>query len=63
VITALIPAIGYDVAAKVAREALEKKVTIKQIILDNKMLSEKEFDDLISPEAVCRLGSPKEFFK
>jgi len=26
-------------------------------------LSEKEFNDLISPEAVCRLGSPKECFK
>ncbi|MBL8028220.1 MAG: aspartate ammonia-lyase, partial [Fibrobacteres bacterium] len=41
VITALIPLLGYDAAAKLAREAKDKNISIKQIILDNKVLSEK----------------------
>jgi len=56
--TALVPALGYDRAGDAARLARESNRTLRQIVLDNQWMTAKEFDEAISPEAVCRLGSP-----
>lgn len=56
-ITALIPKIGYEKANIIAQEAINQHITIKQAVLISSMLSESEFEELISPEAVCRLGN------
>ena len=54
--TALLPALGYETCSRIAKQANEQNKTIRQVVLENQLLTEAEFDRLISPEAVCRLG-------
>ncbi|MCK3685776.1 aspartate ammonia-lyase [Maribellus sp. YY47] len=56
-ITALVPAIGYEKASKIAQFIKEKEITVKAAATDLGYLTEKEFEELISPEAVCKLGN------
>ena len=42
--TGLVPKIGYDMAAAVSKKAHESGKTIRQILVEEKILSEKEFD-------------------
>jgi len=56
-ITALVPAIGYEKASKIAQIIKEKEITVKAAVNDLGYLTEKEFEELISPEAVCKLGN------
>jgi aspartate ammonia-lyase len=55
-VTALLPKLGYDVCAEIAKQATAEHKTIRQIVLERKLMVESEFDALISPEAVCQLG-------
>jgi fumarate hydratase class II len=48
-VTALTPSIGYDNAAKAAKLAFEKNLTLKQAVLDLGLLSSEEFDKAIDP--------------
>lgn len=48
-VTALAPKIGYDNAAKVAQKAFQENMTLKEACMQMKLISEKEFDDLIDP--------------
>ena len=57
--TALVPALGYERAGDAARLAKEANKTLRQIVVENQWMTAKEFDQAISPEAVCRLGSPR----
>ena len=43
--TGLAPKIGYDQAATVSKRALESGKTIREVLLENKIMSEKEFND------------------
>ena len=58
VVTALLPALGYHGAARVASEATRTGASIRQVVIAGGLMAEGTFDALISPEAVCRLGSP-----
>ena len=58
--TALVAELGYDTCAQITAQAKEKNKTIRQIVLEQKILSKEQFDELISPEAVCRLGFKKQ---
>ena len=51
-VTALNPHIGYDNAAKVAKKAHTEGTTLKQAALSLKLLTEKEFDEWVRPEAM-----------
>jgi len=55
-ITAVIPVIGYENASKIAKKAKEDEITIRQAILNSNLMDEQRLNELISPEAVCRLG-------
>ena len=55
-VTALLPAMGYDQCSRIAKQAKQENKTIRQLVLRDNLLSETEFNRLISPEAVCRLG-------
>ena len=59
VATALLPAIGYEAAARVAKLAQERGKSIRETVLAEGLLTAAQFDALISPEAVCRLGTPE----
>jgi len=56
--TALVPALGYEAACRAAKAASETGRTVRQVVMDEKLMTEAEFDALVSPEAVCRLGMP-----
>jgi aspartate ammonia-lyase len=56
-ITALIPKIGYEKASKIAQISKKENLTIKESVLKSGLITQKEFEELIAPEAVCRLGN------
>jgi len=49
-VTALVPEIGYDIAAEIAKEAISKSKTIKDVILEKQLLSEKQIDEILDIE-------------
>lgn len=49
-VTALNPHIGYDNAAKVAKEALKGKKTLKQAAVELGLLTAEQFDEFVRPE-------------
>lgn len=55
-VTALIPKIGYSGAGEIIQLATEKNLSVKQAAILSGHLSEQEFDEMITPEAVCKLG-------
>lgn len=57
IITALIPAIGYERASEIVKKAKAGQISIQQAILQSGLINEHELSELITPEAVCRLGS------
>jgi aspartate ammonia-lyase len=58
-VTALLPAIGYDAASEIAAEVESSGRGVKEVALDQGRLTAEEFEALITPEAVCRLGMPR----
>ncbi|MBX3170650.1 MAG: class II fumarate hydratase [Candidatus Eremiobacteraeota bacterium] len=55
-VTALAPKIGYDTAAKVAKQAHKEKKNLKQVCLELKLLTEAEFDEALQPRKMCFPG-------
>lgn len=49
-VTALNPHIGYDNAAKIAKKAHAEGKTLKQVAVELKLLTAKEFDEKVRPE-------------
>lgn len=45
--TFLTPKLGYDVVSEIVKEALSTNRTIKQLILEKQLLTDKEFDNLV----------------
>ncbi|MFX1512444.1 MAG: class II fumarate hydratase [Promethearchaeota archaeon] len=50
VVTALTPHIGYDNAAKVAKEAYDSNKTLREVVLEKKLLSELELLEILDPK-------------
>ena len=48
--TGLVPKIGYDKAAAVSKKAHESGRTVRDVLLEEKILSEKEFDDWLKDQ-------------
>ncbi|AKH97576.1 class II fumarate hydratase [Halanaeroarchaeum sulfurireducens] len=48
--TALNPTIGYDKASEVAKEALKKGKTIREVVVEKGYLTEEEADEVVDPE-------------
>ena len=49
-VTALVPKLGYDTAAEIAKEAVATNNTIKKVLLEKALLSEDEIDNLLDIE-------------
>ncbi|WP_444943832.1 aspartate ammonia-lyase [Microbulbifer sp. ZKSA006] len=49
-ITAVNPYIGYENATRIAKQALITGASVKQLILDEGLLSEEELNDILAPE-------------
>jgi aspartate ammonia-lyase len=59
VVTALVARLGYEAACTIAAKASERRCSIRDVVLADGVLTEAEFVELTTPEAVCRLGSPE----
>jgi aspartate ammonia-lyase len=55
-VTALAPKLGYAEAAKLAKEAVAKNVTVRQLIMDKKLLTPAELDQILDLRAMTELG-------
>ena len=53
-VTALNQHIGYDNAAKIAKHAHKKGISLKQAATDLQLLTAEKFDELVVPEAMTR---------
>ena len=49
-VTALVPVIGYDKSAEVAKEAMSQNKTIKEVLIEKNLISSKEIDELLNIE-------------
>ncbi len=59
-VTALAPMIGYADAAKLAKEAVAKNVTVRQLVIEKGILKGKELDAVLDLRAMTELGVPGE---
>src|SRR6267378_138419 len=59
-VTALAPKIGYAEAAKLAKEAVAKNVTVRQLVMEKGLLKGKELDEVLDRRAMTDLGVPGE---
>lgn len=50
IVTALNPALGYETSSMLAKEALQKDRSVYDLVLEKKLLSKNELDDLLKPE-------------
>ncbi|HPN85038.1 MAG TPA: aspartate ammonia-lyase, partial [Victivallales bacterium] len=55
-LTALLPKIPHSVLCEIASEIRSTGKSPKEIVTERKLLSPEEFDELISPESVTKLG-------
>ena len=49
-VTALVPVIGYDKSAEIAKEAISQNKTIKEVLVEKKLLTVEEIDKLLNIE-------------
>ncbi len=52
IVTAVVPALGYERATQVAKEALETGRPVRQILQEGGDLSDEEIDAILSPDAM-----------
>lgn len=56
-VTALVGAIGYERAGEIAASVRRDGSTIREAAVASGLLTGEQFDELVSPEAVMRLGT------
>jgi len=54
IVTALNPVLGYETSTSLAKEALEKNKGVYELVLERKLLSKEELDQLLSPDNMIR---------
>ncbi|MGH7522519.1 MAG: aspartate ammonia-lyase [Gemmatimonadales bacterium] len=59
-VTALAPKMGYAEAAKLAKEAVAKNVTVRQLVMEKGLLKGKALDEVLDLRAMTELGVPGE---
>ena len=56
VVTSLAPELGYDLAAKIAKQALAQGKTIRQLVTEEGLLDDAKLDQLLDPRAMTEPG-------
>jgi aspartate ammonia-lyase len=57
-VTALAPKIGYAEAAKLAKEAVARRVTVRQLVMEKGILKGKDLEEVLNLLAMTELGVP-----
>lgn len=55
ILTALLPKLGYEKLSEISEEIKDEGTTVKEYVIDNKLMTEEEFEYLISAEYVLAL--------
>lgn len=55
ILTALLPKLGYEKLSEISNAVKDSKISVKQYILKNKLLTQEEFEYLISAEYVLAI--------
>ena len=50
IVTALNPVLGYETCSALAKEALNNNLSVYDLVIEKKLLSKKELDNLLAPE-------------
>lgn len=58
VATALCPYIGYKKAADIAKKALQKGITIKELVIEEGILPYKEVEQILDPKLMTQVNVP-----
>ena len=53
-VTALAPKIGYDNAAKIAKNALKNGTSLKEEAIKSNLISEKEYEIIVDPKKMIK---------
>ena len=56
IVTTLVPHIGYDASADIAKEAQATGQTVKEVALVRTELSSEELDDILDPSGMTEPG-------
>jgi aspartate ammonia-lyase len=56
IVTALNPSIGYENATRIAREAHATGRSVYELVLEKKLLTREQLDEILRPEALTRPG-------
>ena len=59
VVTSLVEPLGYEKCTELVRQAKEQGKSVRQLVMDEGLLTAEQFDQLASPDNVLRLGSPR----
>ena len=62
-VTALNPVLGYETSSMLAKEAAETNKGVYELVLEKKLLSKEELDELLAPEHMIqphKLKKPKD---
>jgi aspartate ammonia-lyase len=51
-VTALVPALGYEICSRVAKQALAEKRRVADIVLEEKLLTPEQMSRLFCPDAM-----------
>lgn len=58
-VTVLAPYIGYNASAAIAKESVASGKSIREIVLEQKLMAEAELDEIMQPEHLTEPGLPK----
>ena len=56
--TALLSCLSYEAVCRLVKIAADSGQSVKQCAIELGLLTEEQFNEMVSPEAVCRLGTP-----
>lgn len=56
IVTALVPHIGYEHSASIAKKALATSKSVRSLILEEKLLTEEELNEILDPWAMTKPG-------
>jgi aspartate ammonia-lyase len=48
--TLLVPSLGYDTVSSIVKEGIKTKRPIRELVLEKKLLTDGEFDELINKQ-------------
>ena len=63
IVTALNPVLGYEICSSLAKEALQKDKSVYDLVIERKLLSREELDDILAPENMIKPQKMKKLKK